>query len=1167
MKKKQNKHFLIIFLLIILITPLWSGVMAKPRRVSLLKTTHFDILFSEPSIDNAIYLAENIDSLYDKAKDYFPDIKDIRIPVIITPDSDRLHVQYTSSPYNRIVFFEGVSEKEDNVFEDTVLGLFYHEIYLALSQSVRSPFNQFIHDTIGGDRYQPISLVYLPFSFVEGRTFLADGQSLIGQDEEDNSKEYELGYFNDPAFLEILSIAKYYDKFPNVLQASTARDIYPGRILNDAAGSAFTAYLISTYGIEKYNEFWTKCGDVNFLLTRGLFNSVYDKPISEVWDDFEDSIPLPSNILKDSKETKIFPYETESLFNNILVTDYGLVWYDGIRHEVDIFDWNNPLKIKQLLFLASDVKKLSLSPDGRYMVVSFYGIKTKDEFRNDKAWIYDLQKRRKLDFTFLLREGEIIRLPNGDYGVAGINVKSKVPKLQVYSLNYKEETSSLYYEKTFPLYEYPFSVTYGGRGIVNYLVSKNNVTSFRQLDLSTKEERTWTFNYRGQTVNLDNIKAIPPSKQTVTGSNEHFYYVAEYFANDEPSFSRMALVKLSKNYEPEEIYFQNIDVDGGVNYPYISNNNLYYVANRFDHSDLMMIPLSSLSFEEGEVIKQNKDLTQIKNSSSKKIKEKMGNELLSELNNGEEIAYYKLHSEEKLEEVIAETVKQEIVIDENINNITYKKEEDITEEKEETLLNENKKDNEYEKERVEEKVEDKKEDKEKLNEKNIVTNDENIAGIKIELPELKMPQAHFLNKNTIQSGNNFYSVEKYNPFKYLIHCSFRPFLAIKDLATTEEQKLFPSLGATIITQDDPFMNNKIMISGSGGYAPLDFQQIVNPSLDDINEKKLRHVDDDKNLSAAISIENSSSPIDIKSGVLFKANTDGEYMFQANLNTSWPISLGMAFSNINLTMNAYYKASTDYYDMALQDKFKSLNGFPKFSDAYETGKLTLGFEYNNIHQCGISPYEMRGFKIGATFDSFWDIYELHLLKKNVDKIEEEQNKELTPAQIKKLYTENRFDLSTLNIGFYTDIKIPRLTPFNMYNNFIFSLPTDFYFELLRENGTALHLRTETLLFGYEAQDGIPPLYLFFSRIGLKAGYDFQLRYDTHKVPLPDIRKNNNLYNVFSNSYIRDSVFLIFDMNFCSGIGRMSEYHVNMSMKAEYFLRSQSFAFRVKFTISL
>ena len=1071
----------------------------------LLKTNHFDILFSEPSVTNAVFLAENIDNLYDKAKSYFPEVQDFRMPIILTPDSDRLHIEYTSAPYNRIIYFEGVSEKEDNVYEDTVLGLFYHEIYLAISQSVRSPFNQFLSDVVLGDKYQPLSLIYLPFSFVEGRAFLSEEENLLS--DEDNS--YYLGHFNDPAFLEILSIAKYYGKFPNYLQASTSRDIYPFRILNEAAGSAFTAYLMHTYGIEKYVEFWTLCGNVNFNLTKGLFTKVYGISLSKLWKDFESSIPLPSNIEEmkelDEKAVKLYPYENESLFQNILVTDYGLVWYDGIRHEVDIYDWNNPLNIRQLLFLASDIKKLSLSPDGRYMVVSFYGIKSDSQFRNDRTWIYDLQKRKKLDFSFNLREGEIVTLPNKKMGMAGIYVKDKVPTLQVYELNYEGEECTLYYEKTFPLFYYPSNITYGGEGKVNYIVTKNNIDYLCSLNLETKEEEYWQAKYRGEYINIDNIRVMPSTKRKLN-ENDHYYYLFEYYPKDEPSFKRMGIIKLNKDYTPENIYYQNKDIAGGVNYPYIFENVLFYVSNRFDHSDILALPLTSLSFEKGEIVKKEQDnfLSMRTDTVAVDVKEEIKTVTLSK----ENVSLPLINDWESKEENISDNIATE---DKETNNISD--------------------------------IEEKKENK------------------------IERKEASFIDKETIKSGDVIYNVEKYNPFKYLFHYSVSPFFAIKDLTKTTEQKLFPSLGATITTQDDPFMNNKIMISGSGAYAPLDLEKVFNPSLDDLNETKQRHVDDKKNISAAISIENTSTPIDIRSGILFKANLDGEYSFNSNINTLWPISLGMDFNYINLTFNASYIASTDYYDINLSDKYPSLSKWPSFNDAYETSQLSLGFEYSNIHQCGISPYETRGISIGASFDTFWDLYELRLLRENVKKTESEQSEKLTPAQKKKLYTDSQFDLSLLNIGFYTHIKIPRLTPFSMYEGLVLSLPTDFYFEMLQKNGTALHLRTETLLLGYEAQNGIPPIYLFFSRIGLKGGYDFQLRYDTHKVPLPDIRKKNNLWNVFSNAYIRDSVFLIFDMNFCAGIGRMSEYHVNLALKAEYYLRSQSFSFRVKFTISL
>ena len=380
--------------------------MGRPRHISLLKTEHFDIIFptESESVNTAKLISDNADRLYEKAKSTLEGSADLRIPVIISPASDKLSVEYTCSPYNRIVIFDGVPEENQQCFQNSILGLFYHEIYLALSQTIMGKVNQFIYKTVGGDGYQPISLFYLPLSFVEGRAFLAEGLDLVSVDEdesdsagknqaenensdeqnqnEQNSSEQNLagenpveldyegqnyyGRFSDREFLEILSLAKYENNFPNWVQAGSIRDIYPGRKINDAAGAAFAAFLMQKYGVDKYVELWNKCGEINFRLTAGIFKSVYNISLNDLWKEFEDSVPLPKDLEKIKemeKNTKVlFPNSTENLITDLIISDYGLVWYDGIRHEVDILDWNSKLFMRQLLFMASDVNNWHTPP-------------------------------------------------------------------------------------------------------------------------------------------------------------------------------------------------------------------------------------------------------------------------------------------------------------------------------------------------------------------------------------------------------------------------------------------------------------------------------------------------------------------------------------------------------------------------------------------------------------------------------------------------------------------------------------------------------------------------------------------------------------------------------------------------------------------------------------
>ena len=79
------------------------------------------------------------------------------------------------------------------------------------------------------------------------------------------------------------------------------------------------------------------------------------------------------------------------------------------------------------------------------------------------------------------------------------------------------------------------------------------------------------------------------------------------------------------------------------------------------------------------------------------------------------------------------------------------------------------------------------------------------------------------------------------------------------------------------------------------------------------------------------------------------------------------------------------------------------------------------------------------------------------------------------------------------------------------------------------------------------------------MGLKAGYDFCLNYDTTKVLLTDIRRENYLYDIFMETYVKDSLYLLLNSAFVIPTGNLSKIQFNMNARAEYFLRTNGFKF--------
>ena len=72
-----------------------ANVLGRPRKMFLIKTEHFDIIYSKESEETALLLTENADRLYaeaeqslcEKSPGLLPKSR-LHMPVIISPDSD-----------------------------------------------------------------------------------------------------------------------------------------------------------------------------------------------------------------------------------------------------------------------------------------------------------------------------------------------------------------------------------------------------------------------------------------------------------------------------------------------------------------------------------------------------------------------------------------------------------------------------------------------------------------------------------------------------------------------------------------------------------------------------------------------------------------------------------------------------------------------------------------------------------------------------------------------------------------------------------------------------------------------------------------------------------------------------------------------------------------------
>lgn len=565
-----------------------ANVLGRPRKMFMIATEHFDFIFSKESYETATHLAGKADFIYKKAKDAFGSELNLHMPVIISPDSDVLSVDYTPHPYNRIIIFDSAADYDTAVFEDVLCSLFYREVYKALAQSSRSSFNQFVSDWLAGETYQPVALFNLPYSFIEGAAYLAEASDENGQE----------GRLNDGYFLQILSQAKLEGKFPNWMQVSTVRDSFPGEELALAAGAGFSAFLMNVYGVQKYSQLWKESGSINPLLTQGVFSKVYEKSLSELWQEFEQSVQVPQNL---AESELVFPGDSEANYEHILVTDYGIVWYDRLRHEVDIYDENSFFKIRQLLFLADNVSRMSLSPNGRYIAVSHTQGRTMEDLSSCSTWIYDLKERRFLKAKYPLRDSTIVCDKNGDFVVAGVNVKKSRPRLQVYSMPQTRKTK-LIFEKTFKPNQIPFSPVYAGNGFLTYILAKGTSHYLCKCGFSghNDSEKKWLITSGSAKTSAFAPLQIQRLAFCRGNAKTGPLYTFTFALPHENCFTRAGFVFLDGNLEPVRVALSSKDFSGGMNFPTVSRKGeLFYSAKTFKVNELRKVGLGAVDLVPG----------------------------------------------------------------------------------------------------------------------------------------------------------------------------------------------------------------------------------------------------------------------------------------------------------------------------------------------------------------------------------------------------------------------------------------------------------------------------------------------------------------------------------------------------------------------------------------
>lgn len=456
----------------------------KNHKMCITVTEHFDIIFPEASKETALLIASRCEDFYEDITNKLNTTTYFRIPVTITPDTDSLNAYYNMEPYHRIVIYDTVAEIGMlSNFSETILSVFYHELTHAISMSIKSKPWQ-IASKIFGDFLAPGQIFYMPLFFLEGVTVSFESHGGEGR-------------LNDAYALHLLRQGKLENKFPDWRQVTGSRDIYPGKTLSYIYGGAFSAYLQSRYGMEKYAKYWHECGKINFFtVSSKIFYRVFGISIDDAWKDFYDSIDVSANIvdLRNDKKESMVANDKSSSVGNLASTKDGLAFISHSNKAVYYADGKKleNKKFKKLFSTdSSSNQRIAFSADGRYLAYSYL---INDDNSINYTKIFDMKKGRFVKTIKGLRDACVIKLDDisndafstnenlqnkSQYGILGVKTFSQQSSLILMDFHGKEIFKKEYKRDTVP-----FEISDCGFGYAGYILKDSDKWVLALLDCS-----------------------------------------------------------------------------------------------------------------------------------------------------------------------------------------------------------------------------------------------------------------------------------------------------------------------------------------------------------------------------------------------------------------------------------------------------------------------------------------------------------------------------------------------------------------------------------------------------------------------------------------------------------------------------------------------------------
>lgn len=583
----------------------YGGLFAGEKDVKVLKTQWFDIIYSPECQVSASILYEKADSLYDELFQVYDCQYRYRMPIVITPAVENFNAYFTSFPYNHIVIFDTGIHESLEVFSESILSVFKHELTHAVTLNLENSFNRLL-GLLFCDGFS--------LSQINVTSGLAEGATVSWE-----SKDGE-GRLNNDYSLHPVRQAKIEGFFPSFYDVQGARDLYPSGSYYMFNG-AFADWLIQNYGIEKYAHFFYDLQNLNGFPVSSVFKKNFGEKLKSAWKDFYEDFKSPdiiSNPIEAGLSKDFFLEENTSysvkndkgcLYSHLCVGKDSLVYVEEITESVYL---QKEDKIEKL-FSLRNICEINLSCDGRYVTAGY--IDSSSGLYKKKIKIYDIENKKWIKIKDTgLSNGAILRVNDKDYLLCQ-NFISQHYGISLYEID-KESFEANFLQK--------WSMKYGqtassfvdlGLGEFAYIFRENlsYFIEIRDLQGNVKKQLKLGDDITGiKHLKSDLHIQLTNSCESLEGFSETRAKKLIFSCSKKGNLPGLGIIDLEK--DSFSILEENIS--GGVFYPNFGQSleDIIYIGEFYLQNRLLKLNEDGISFAQGSLEKvqgvfENKEIT------------------------------------------------------------------------------------------------------------------------------------------------------------------------------------------------------------------------------------------------------------------------------------------------------------------------------------------------------------------------------------------------------------------------------------------------------------------------------------------------------------------------------------------------------------------------------